>query len=161
LIKKASLDPAFSRLLLEQRATAAREIQLELTPAETAILDSVPEVQLQAMIDKVKVPDAQRRAFLGGLGAAMLAAVAAGCTPPTAVVEGIRPEQENATSTPETVLVTQVIEVVKGIRTDPVGTLTPTPEDTPTSPPVVTGTRPEQEETPPPQVVRGTRPDRP
>jgi hypothetical protein len=165
LIKKASLDSAFCRLLLDQRAAAAREIGLDLTPAETAILGSVPDAQLQATIANTRVPDAQRRAFLGMLGAAMLAAVVAGCTPPT-------PE---ATDTPP------IIEVEKGIRPDeiertrqvqrtptrtpratPTLKATPTPEATATSTPnVITGTRPEPEPTLPPPVVRGTRPDPP
>jgi hypothetical protein len=167
LIKKASLDPTFCRLLLEQRAAAAHEIALELTPAETAILDAVPEAQLRAMIDRTTVPDVQRRAFLGTLGAAMLSAVVAGCTPPTPTetpvpVTGIRPEEETATPTP--------VEVVKGIRVEDLtryAERTPTPTwSTPT--PLPTGApTPEQSSSqvdpdkPPTPVVRGTRPDTP
>jgi len=171
LIKKASLDPAFCRLLLEHRAAAAHEIELELTPSEAAILDAVPEAQLRAMIDRTTVPDAQRRAFLGTLGATMLAAVLAGCEPPTpdetpVAPAGTRPEWATATPT--------IIEVEKGIRPEDEITLqaqrtatftakaTPTSEATATSTPnAVTGTRPEEEPAPPPPVVRGTRPDRP
>jgi hypothetical protein len=111
------------------------------------------------MIDNTKVPDAQRRAFLGKLGAAMLSAVVAGCTPPTAEITGIRPKDDTET---------RVIEVEKGIRPDlpkhtptPEDTSTPTPDDTPTPPPAVTGIRPEQEEKPSTPVVRGIRPDQP
>jgi hypothetical protein len=160
LIKKASLDPRFCQLLLEQRAAAAREIELELTTAETAILNSVPEAQLQAMIDHIKVPDAQRRAFLGQLGAAMLAAVIAGCTPPTETPEvetGIRPDEEaRATPTP------MVIE--KGIRPEDLTRrpkATPAPEAVSTSTPAEIDTLPAPEDKPTSQVVRGIRPDRP
>jgi len=173
LIKKASLDPAFYRLLLEQRAAAAHEIALELTPAETAILDSVPEAQLQAMIDRTTVPDVQRRAFLGTLGAAMLAAVVAGCTPPTRTetpvpVTGVRPEEETATPTPVVVEIT--VEIEKGIRPDDLTRYaertptpawsTPTPWSTSTPTPEPSSGQDDPEK-PPTPVVRGTRPDLP
>ena len=160
LIKKASLDHAFCRLLLEQRAAAAREIGLELTSAETAILASVPEAQLQAMIDRTQVPDAQRRAFLGSLGAAMLSAVVAGCQPPTAIVQGIRPEKETTTPT--------IVIVEKGIRPEEMtrkAQPTRTPKATPTLNPSPTPAETEDQPTPEPQptppTVRGIRPDRP
>jgi hypothetical protein len=158
VVKKASLDPAFRALLLERRAAAAREIGLELTPAETAILDSVPEAQLQAMVDHTTVPDSQRRAFLGTLGAAMLSAVVAGCTPPTATatpveVTGIRPAEPTATPT------LPVVE--KGIRPED---MTRKAESTPTveatSTPVEIGGAPDVE-LPSTPLVRGIRPDRP
>jgi hypothetical protein len=179
LIKKASLDPAFCRLLLEQRAAAAREIALQLTPAETAILDAVPEAQLRAMIDRTTVPDVQRRAFLGTLGAAMLAAVVAGCTPPTPTetpvpVTGIRPEEETATPTPaggETPAGVETrVEIEKGIRPDdltryaertPTPTWpTPTPWATSTPTPDPSSSQDDPDK-PPTPVVRGTRPDVP
>jgi hypothetical protein len=168
LLKKASVDPAFCRLLLEQRAAAAREIELELTPAEMAILGSVPEAQLQAMIDNTHVPDTQRRAFLGSLGAAMLSALVAGCNPPTRetreAITGIRTKEETATPTPP------LIEVEKGIRPEDMTrwakpTSTPIPRETPTLKPSPTPAEtdsqsgPEPASTPP--VVRGTRPDPP
>jgi hypothetical protein len=151
LVKKASLDPAFCRLLLEQRAAAAREIGLELTPSEAAILSSVPEAQLQAMIDRTKVPDAQRRIFLGRLGAVMLSAVVAGCTPPTAVVEGIRPEEDEATFTSKPEIPPTPMVIEKGIRPEDLTRLaepTPTPETTPTSTPDNAGSQPGPEDLP-------------
>ena len=99
LVKKASVDPTFRRVLMQSRAGAAREIELELTPAEMAILDAVPEDQLAAIVENTAVPSPQRRAFLGRAAATMLAAIVGGCiddgddperTPP--VVEGIRPD---------------------------------------------------------------------
>jgi hypothetical protein len=173
LLKKASLDPDFCRLLLEQRAAAAREIELELTPAETGILNSVPEGQLQAMVDHTVVPDVQRRAFLGKLGAAMLAAVVAGCTPPTPVVRGIRPEDVVPTETPTP------FEIEKGIRPDvektlqaertraalpeatPESTGTPDPEAAlPPKPSEADGPL-DSQDPPPSHMTWGIRPDRP
>jgi hypothetical protein len=99
LVKKASVDPAFRKNLMERRAGAAREIELELTPAETALLDAVPEGQLAAIVDKTTVPDPQRRIFLGRAAATMLAAILGSCIEdgddaeptPIEVEKGIRP----------------------------------------------------------------------
>ena len=114
LTKKASVDPAFCQALLEQRSEAARLIELELTPVEVAMLDVIPEAQLKRIIEQTKVPDPQRRAFLGQVAAAMLSAIVSGCKPPTPTGEvgrGIRPDSEDkATPTPR--------EVEKGIRPD-------------------------------------------
>jgi hypothetical protein len=168
LIKKASLDPAFCQLLLEQRAAAAREIELELTPAETAILNSVPETQLQAMIEHTRVPDAQRRAFLGKLGAAMLATVIAGCTPPTEtptpeVETGIRPGEE-IRATPTLLVVEKGIrpeDLTRRPRATPAPEATPTPEADATSTPTAIDAPSAPEDKPTSGVVRGIRPDRP
>jgi hypothetical protein len=78
LIKKASVDPAFRKLLLEKRSAAAREIALELSPAEVAALNTVPLAQLKKVIANTTVPDPQRRAFLGQVGTLMLAALTVG-----------------------------------------------------------------------------------
>lgn len=78
LVKKASVDPSFRDILLERRAEAAREIGLELDPAEVMMLRAVPAAQLQAIIAKAVVPQAHRRAFLGRAAAAMLAALGFG-----------------------------------------------------------------------------------
>jgi hypothetical protein len=78
LIKKASVDPAFRQLLLDKRAEAAREIALELLPAEIMALNAIPRSQLEKTIEKTTVPDPQRRAFLGQVGAVMLAALTLG-----------------------------------------------------------------------------------
>lgn len=170
LIKKASLDPAFCQLLLDQRAGAAAQIALELTPAERAILEAVPEAQLVGMIENTRVPDIQRRAFLGQLGAAMLATLAAGCNPPTDQVEvkptdrvilvekGMRPEEET-----RRVMEKKTSEAATH-QSEATATPSPAPKDIPTSPPVVTGIRPDPEDvdTPTPSPVsRGIRPDRP
>jgi hypothetical protein len=159
LLKKASVDPAFCQLLLEKRAEAASEIELELSAAERTILEVVPEAQLAAMIENTRVPEMQRRAFLGGIGAVMLAALAAGCEPPTVRIEGIQPGGKNDTTpTP------YVVE--KGIRPDwtvPVKS-SPAREDTPTAPPAPEGTTPGlgEEDTPTSgDLVRGIRPDGP
>jgi len=75
LVKKASVDPAFKALLLERRAGAAQEIDLELDAAETMMLAAVPAGQLEAIIARTDVPQEHRRAFLGHAAAAMLAAI--------------------------------------------------------------------------------------
>jgi hypothetical protein len=168
LIKKASVDPAFCQLFLEQRAGAAAEIGLALAPAERAILDTVPEAQLVGMIENTKVPEMQRRAFLGQIGAAMLAALAAGCNPPTdqvtptarviEVEKGLRPEEETR------YVIDKQSRNAATRQSETTATPTPPPKDAATSPPAVTGIRPDPEDkdTPTPvPVVRGIRPDRP
>jgi acyl carrier protein len=75
LVKKASLDAEFRELLLSERTEAARQIALELTPAEAMMLRAVPSEQLEAIIAQVTVPQEHRRAFLGHAAAAMLAAL--------------------------------------------------------------------------------------
>ncbi len=78
LIKKAAVDPAFKKVLLEKRAEAAETIALKLEPAEAAMLEAVPEEQLRAIIGRTKVSPSLRPAFLGYAAAAMLAALGAG-----------------------------------------------------------------------------------
>lgn len=73
LIKKASVDAEFRTLLLEKRSEAAAEIDLDLSAAEAATLNAVPRAQIEKIIENAKVPDEQRRVFLGKIGAAMLA----------------------------------------------------------------------------------------
>jgi len=170
LIKKASLDPAFRQLLLERRAEAARDLALDLAPAERAILEAVPEVQLKRMIENTRVPDVQRRAFLGQLGVAMLATLAAGCTPPTDQVEdepterviivekGIRPDEKA-----RQVMEQQTREAAT-LQSASTATPSPTPDDTPTTPPAANDIQlnPEGIHTATPrEVSRGIRPDRP
>ncbi len=75
LIKKASVDPEFRRLLLEKRGEAAKEIELELTEAERNTLSSIPAEQLEKIIDNTKVRPEHRAIFLGNVGKLMLAAV--------------------------------------------------------------------------------------
>jgi hypothetical protein len=100
LVKKASIDPEFRSLLLEKRAAAAREIDLELAPAEAQMLDAVPAAQLETIIANTKVSEFSRAAFLGRAAAAMFAALgagfAAGCDkppPPPPPPAGIAPDR--------------------------------------------------------------------
>lgn len=92
LVKKASVDPDFRKLLIEQSSAAAAEIELALDPTEHAMLETIPRAQLETIIDHTHVPDEQRRIFLGKVAAAILTAVGVGtlgCSPPT---KGIRPD---------------------------------------------------------------------
>jgi len=78
LVKKAAVDPAFKRLLLETRDAAADEIGLALDPAEALILRAAPPEQLEAIIARTKVHPKVRSAFLGRAAAVMLVALGAG-----------------------------------------------------------------------------------
>ncbi|MHC5056757.1 MAG: hypothetical protein ACYTKD_18895 [Planctomycetota bacterium] len=80
LVKKAAVDPGFRALLLEKRADAAREIALDLDPAEAAMLVAIPASQLEAIIASTKVDDQVRPAFLGKAAAVMIAALGAGAS---------------------------------------------------------------------------------
>ena len=75
LVKKAAVDPEFRAVLLEHRAAAAQQIDLELEPSEAMMLRAVTDGQLEAIIARTTVPQQHRRAFLGKAAAAMLAAV--------------------------------------------------------------------------------------
>ena len=99
LLKKAAVDPKFKKLLLGKRAEAAEAIALKLEPAEAAMLNAVPETQLDAIVANTKVSPSVSPAFLGYAGGVMLAALGTatlGCngdgdTGPT--TEGIRPDR--------------------------------------------------------------------
>ena len=78
LVKKASVDGEFKALLLEKRAEAARTIELDLEPAEAAMLDAVPAAQLEAIIANTQVSPMTRAAFLGRAASVMVAALGAG-----------------------------------------------------------------------------------
>ena len=78
MVKKASVDAEFRALLLAKRGDAAREIGLELEPAEVAMLDGVPAGHLEAIIAYTTVSPMSRAAFLGRAAAVMLAALGAG-----------------------------------------------------------------------------------
>lgn len=78
LVKKASVDPEFRRLLLEKRGEAASQIDLELTDAERSMLSSIPAEQLEKIIDNIKVKPEHREVFLGTVGKLMLAVVIGG-----------------------------------------------------------------------------------
>lgn len=114
LLKKAAVDPAFRRLLMDRRDAAAGEIELSLSSAEAAMLRAMPQPQLEAIIDRTEVPEASRRAFLGRAAAAMLAALGAvagevsagtgldgGTRPPTGTF-GIQPDQPRPPTPPST-----------------------------------------------------------
>ncbi len=95
LVKKASVDADFKRLLLEKRAEAAKEIALVLEPAETVMLNAVPAAQLDAIIASTTVAPVSRAAFLGKAAAVMLAALGAGvgCNEPPPAPAGIPPDR--------------------------------------------------------------------
>jgi hypothetical protein len=109
LVKKAAVDPAFKALLLEKRAGAAESIGLRLDPTEVAMLTSIPEAQLSAIIAGTKVAPGIKKAFLGYAAAVMLAAL--GCDAGSAgsdevVTKGIDPDtsyiQPQADNIPKT-----------------------------------------------------------
>ncbi len=78
LIKKAVVDHEFRALLLEKRAEAAKEIGLELSEPEAALLNAAPAEQLRLVIARTRVSRKQRAAFVGRAAAVMLAAVTTG-----------------------------------------------------------------------------------
>jgi hypothetical protein len=78
LLRRAASDRVFREQLLEQRAGAAVAIGLELDPAEKAMLESIPRIQLLLTIERIEAAGEPRRGFLVKLAVAMLVAVAAG-----------------------------------------------------------------------------------
>lgn len=78
LLKKASVDAEFRALLLADRAQACAAIDLNLDPAETAMLNTMPPEQLDAIIQRTRVRPEDRRAFLGKAASIMLAALGVG-----------------------------------------------------------------------------------
>jgi len=95
LIKKAAVDPKFKKLLLGKRAEAAEAIALKLEPAEAAMLNAVPETQLDAIVANTKVNPSLRPAFLGYAAGVMLAALGAtisACDGPFDATLGSRPD---------------------------------------------------------------------
>jgi hypothetical protein len=140
LVKKAAVDPEFRELLFEQRGAAAAAIELELDPAENAMLNAIPREQLAQIVGQTIVPLEQRRVFLGRLAVAMLAVLGAGlagCKPEGVGVTslGSQPDRPPATD---------------GIRPDRPTNAPPPIQPTPPSPP-----------TNKPYVTRGIQPDRP
>ena len=153
LIKKAAVDPEFRELLFEQRGAAATAIELELDPAENAMLSAIPREQLAQIVSQTTVPLEQRRVFLGRLAVAMLAVLSvgiAGCgsksetggtfgTQPDRPPKGyVRPDQPTRAS-------------------QPVPPLEPKPPGAQTSVPATNAPSTNQ----PPPPTRGIRPDRP
>ncbi len=147
LVKKAAVDPEFRELLFEQRGAAAATIELELDPAENAMLNAIPREQLAQIVSQTTVPVEQRRVFLGRLAVAMLAVLGvglAGCKPEVTSL-GIQPERPGT----------------DGIRPD-----RPTNAPPPLQPPAPAGVRPDLPSTNPPStnrpyLTRGIQPDRP
>jgi hypothetical protein len=99
LIRLAATDAGFRRLLLADRAKAARAAGVRLTDSERVILDSIPTDQLVTIIDKTSVPRAPRRTFLqaatawlaGLFGGVAVTATVSGCNP--VATKGIRRDQ--------------------------------------------------------------------
>jgi hypothetical protein len=75
LLKKASVDAEFRKLLLEKRGDAAGRIDLDLTEAERAMLAAISAEQLERIIDNTKVKPEHKAVFMGSVGRIMLAAV--------------------------------------------------------------------------------------
>jgi hypothetical protein len=119
LVKKASVDAEFRRILLDERAEAAAEIDLELTAAEAAMLSSISRQQLEAIISSTKVKPESRRIFLGKVASLMLATLGVqmsgcrGCG--TKGIAPDRPEEDrpNQPTPPE-----DVNSPTRGIRPD-------------------------------------------
>jgi len=98
LIRHAAADTRFRSLMFADREEAARRANVKLTESERAVLLSIPNAQLAAIIEHTPAPaQSPRRGFLraavGGAGAwlaALLggAATTAGCGP----VKGIQPD---------------------------------------------------------------------
>lgn len=82
LIKKASVDPDFRQLLLDKRAEAAHEIDLELSQVETDMLAGIPRDQLEQIIQNTKVHPEQKSIFSSTFGKVMLAVAAASAISP-------------------------------------------------------------------------------
>jgi hypothetical protein len=135
LVKKAAVDPGFKKILLAKRAEAANEIDLALEPSEIAMINAVPEAQLEGIIAKTTVHPGQRKAFLGRVAAVMIVALGAstvGCGKEPRVL-GIEPDRP---------------DVEEEGQAEEEG-------DEETEPPAPTGIRPDR------PTTKGIRPDRP
>jgi len=151
LVKKASIDPDFKKLLMSERAKAADEIGLKLEPAEIAMLNSVPTAQLETIIANTEVTDLTRSAFLGRAAAVMLAALGVStqaCSGPP--VTGIAPDKPKGEPAPkdDEPKRPERLPAPEGIRPD-----RPVPKD---SPPKSPEPKPDLD-----LKTRGIRPDRP
>lgn len=101
LVKKASVDEEFRELLLDKRAEAAKEIDLEIDQTEAVMLGAISRGQLEKIIDNIKVPAEHKGVFLRKLGKAMLAIVLAGaaagmmksCDESPVATKGIQPDR--------------------------------------------------------------------
>ncbi len=170
LVKKAAVDSEFRALLQTRRAEAAGVIGLELTPAETAMLNSVPSAQLEAIIGATKVRPTTVPALLGKSAAAMLlalATLAVGCGD-TGVTLGERPDRPEATQPAEKEDQTEQKPkagksvVVTGIGTDLLKQPAAEPEKPAEQPqPEIQPPEEQPKPAPAPHVTRGIQPDRP
>ncbi len=100
LVKKAAVDEEFKALLLRERAEAAEAIELDLDPAEAAMLNAIPASQLEAIIASTKVDEKVRPALLGRAAAVMIAALGvsgASCGVLTPKTRGIDPDRPKKT----------------------------------------------------------------
>jgi TonB family protein len=116
LIKKAAVDPAFKKLLLEKRAGAAEAIGLKLTAAEKAMLAAVPLPQLEGIITHTRISPKLRPAFLGYAAGTMLAALGTG------TLDYVFERYENIDNRETT---TSTLDVLKTYRTRYKNRLTP------------------------------------
>jgi hypothetical protein len=145
LVKKAAVDPEFRETLLARRADAAKEIDLQLEPAEAMMLATVSRAQLEAVIAQTTVPEEQRRVFLGKVAAGMLAVLglsSVGCIPRPAT-KGVRPDRPTT----------------KGIRPDRLPDETEPADGDSSEPHKAVANEPPPRPNGP--VSRGIRPDRP
>ena len=144
LVKKASVDPAFRKLLLAKRAEAAKEIGLKLSPAEVSMLTAITAAQLEAVIASTKVEPRHVAAFMGKVAAVMLAALAVGgCSDYMFYSWGIQPDE-----------VRRMREAQATTQVDDANSPTTGPSTQPTPPPPTRGTRPDA----PPPISKGIRP---
>lgn len=153
LLKKASVDAEFKTLLLRDRADAAREIGLDLTPSEQALLKVIPAAQLETIIANTRVRADQRPAFLGRAAAAMLLALGlqfVGCNCDNGPTKGSRPDLPTPPAAKPTI--PDDMAVSRGIRPD----LPPNLLDEGVA--GTTGTTARPKDIP---VTKGIRPDRP
>ena len=173
LVKKAAVDPEFRTVLHEKRAGAAREIDLTLTSAETAMLNAVPSGQLEAIIAATRVRPTTMPALLGKSAAAMLlalAAIAVGCDS-GGVVLGEQPDRPEATEPAEKEgRPDQGPVKPKDPKTITTTGIVPHPDEQPATEPEKPAEQPQPEVQPPeepptptpaPHVTRGIQPDRP
>jgi hypothetical protein len=151
LVKKAVVDPEFRELLFEQRGGAAAAIELELDPAENAMLNAIPREQLAQIVAQTRVPLEQRRVFLGRIAAAMLAVLGVGlaaCKPKSRGIQSDRPGNTLAKADATTPAFSSL-----GVRPD-------IPETSPTNAPPSTN-QPAPPSTNQPPRTKGIQPDRP
>lgn len=79
LLKKAKVDSGFRDQLLRNPVKAAALVELQLTPAEEAVLRHTPTATLRSMIDRTKIPARYVPMLRTAEKAATLAAIIACC----------------------------------------------------------------------------------